>query len=456
MFPALSRADGTSPSLLQLHMHGDELTDELARETLKIRLADMYYAKDCVFVVKISNAPLFTSLHLLNRVFETPVLESSDAKKGEGDSIPVHSMFDDLFEKTLLRLEVKNCPYLYTIPSKTMSRFTMLVHLDLSHNKIREIKGRLGLELPNLQRLDLSHNMLPTLDKLQGLICLTWLDASYNCIETLHNGPYMLVNHAGHLKSINLIGNKICKLISYASEVVGVLPRLEFFDLRCISLYLDPRLQEFGQSLERGRSSSRGSSPARTRSSSVGSAVSVSRNENVNSLGSASQDDSSVRMQFEGNLYSTRMRSIARTMFLEEQKRRLIRERIKHDVKQIVDRTPIQNLRFAIRKTAFEAPPPDVINLVPYQDEQPSSPSGRISEFLRSKDGQQRDELAARSRARAGTPSKAAGALLTRGSLSFDTESGAARYEHQSISLASRSERSNAKQATITIPDPGN
>jgi hypothetical protein len=291
--PVLARTDGSFPALLQLHMHGNELTDDLVREIMRIRLADMYYAKDCVFVVKISNAPLVSSLAAFHRVFETPSSETRDA-------VPSQPIYDDLFEKTLLRLEVTHCPYLYTIPAKIISRFSMLIHLDLSNNKIKEIKGRLGLELPNLQRLDLSHNMLSTLDKLQGLCHLKWLDASYNCIESLHNGPYMLVTLSGHLTSINLIGNKLCKFISYASEVVSLFPRLEFFDLRCISQYMSPRVLESGRSSERGRSPSRGSSPARARSSSLGSGVSPSRADQGSCGGSVSNDDASTRTRTEG------------------------------------------------------------------------------------------------------------------------------------------------------------
>lgn len=293
--PVLSRTDGTFPALLQLHMHGNELTDDLVRETVKIRLADMYYAKDCVSVVKISNAPLFTSLAAFHRVFETPSSETRNA-------VPVQPIYDDLFEKTLLRLEVRQCPYLHTIPAKTISRFSMLIHLDLSNNKIKEIKGRLGLELPNLQRLDLSHNMLSTLDKLQGLSHLKWLDASHNFIDTLHNGPYMLVTLSSHLTSINLIGNKLCKFISYASEVISLFPRLEYFDSRCISQYMSPKVQvqESVPSSQRGRSPSRGSSPAKARSSSLGSGVSPARGDQGSSGGSVSNDDASFKLHMEG------------------------------------------------------------------------------------------------------------------------------------------------------------
>jgi hypothetical protein len=101
-------------------------------------------------------------------------------------------------------------------------------------------------------------------------------------------------------------------------------------------------------------------------------------------------------------------------MYLEEQKRKLIRERIKRDAKETVDRMAVQNVKYP-SGTAPQTAPQVFIDVARCERSRPpspspvtSTPSGVIREFMKNRDGEYRDALAARSIARASTPTKSA------------------------------------------------
>lgn len=250
------------PSVLEVEVSGDDVTDEVARMALRLRAAEIFYAGDMVTSLRIDGCSQFSSLWALDELFadnntsgrsgdvmlsRSRVRRRADpsasaGRHGEDPSGPVRagglgSAFEDLLLSGVMRLGVTNCRSLHALPSSLISNLSSLIHLDLSHNKIREIQGDLGLVLPYLKRLNLSHNLLKSLDKLQGLPSLVTLDASHNYIQTLHHGPHMLLPLAAHLISLNLLGNPICALPSYAGETVSLLPNLICFDLRYTRLF---------------------------------------------------------------------------------------------------------------------------------------------------------------------------------------------------------------------------
>lgn len=247
-------------------MSGDAVTDEVARMALRLRTAEIFYAGDMVTSIKIDNSSQFSSLWALDELFGDNntsgrsgdvMLSRSAVKKHElanaGRMVKagsrredkngpvaaggIGSAFEDMLSTGLMQLKVTHCRSVHSLPSSLLSNLSSLIHLDLSHNKIREIQGDLGLILPYLKRLNLSHNLLKSLDKLQGLPSLVALDASSNYIQTLHHGPHMLLPLAGHLLSLNLLENPICSLPSYAGETVSLLPNLICFDMRYTKVF---------------------------------------------------------------------------------------------------------------------------------------------------------------------------------------------------------------------------
>ena len=244
---------------MQVEVTGDSVTDEVARLALRLRTAELLYGGDMVTSIVISKSIHFTSLWALDELFgdnntsgrSGDVMYSRTKIQGKRKSNSVQcedrndpflpegmgSAFEDMLKAGIMKLSVTYCHSLHSIPSTLISELSSLIHLDLSNNRIREIQGELGIVLPFLKRLNLSHNLLKSLDKLQGLPSLTALDASSNYIPNLHRGPHMLLPLAGHLISLNLLDNPICSLPSYAGETVSLLPNLICFDMRYTKIY---------------------------------------------------------------------------------------------------------------------------------------------------------------------------------------------------------------------------
>lgn len=259
-------ADGEANTILEVEVFGEDVTDEVARMALRLRTAEIFYAGDMVTSIKIDNAQQFTSLWALDELFDDnntsgrsgdviwsrsrlkkhALSKATDYQKGKygentnGPSQPagMGSAFEDMLLTGVMKLAITNCRSFHSLPSTLLSSLSSLIHLNLSHNKIREIKGDLGIILPYLKRINLSHNLLKSLDKLQGLPSLIALDASHNYIQTLHHGPHMLLPLADHLISLNLLDNPICSLPSYAGETVSLLPNLICFDMRYTKLFV--------------------------------------------------------------------------------------------------------------------------------------------------------------------------------------------------------------------------
>jgi hypothetical protein len=151
------------------------------------------------------------------------------------------------------------------------------------------------------------------------------------------------------------------------------------------------------------------------------------------------------------------MRSIGRALYLEEQKRKLIRERIKRDVKETVDRMPVQNVKYPQGSTV-QSGPAVFIDVAKCEGSRPPSPStsaatpsGVIREFLRSRDGDYRDELAARSIARASTPTRSADARSS-------SRRGVAGSPNASARISCKPmlpKEYYLQQKSLTIPDAG-
>ncbi|GAB1600647.1 nischarin isoform X4 [Argonauta hians] len=79
-----------------------------------------------------------------------------------------------------------------------------IIEADFSHNSIKCIDESIQL-LPQVEHLDLSHNLIDTIQNLQWLSQLTSLNLSHNNIDHLDS----LHTKLGNLKTLNLAGNRI-------------------------------------------------------------------------------------------------------------------------------------------------------------------------------------------------------------------------------------------------------
>ena len=79
-----------------------------------------------------------------------------------------------------------DCSNRYLVDIPFLDR-NLTTTLDLSHNKLTEIKGASFVQLPLLRRLDLSHNEISHLSPtaFRGIWFLEKLDLKYNNIKTL-------------------------------------------------------------------------------------------------------------------------------------------------------------------------------------------------------------------------------------------------------------------------------
>jgi len=121
-----------------------------------------------------------------------------------------------------------------------------IVLAAFTHNQLTSIDSTITL-LPNIRKLDLSHNLLTDVQFLEGFLYLRELDLSYNEIADVEDFPYKLgaittLNLAGNhlrdvkgldkmysLKRLNLSDNSIEKMSSVL--ILGNLPLLENVDL---------------------------------------------------------------------------------------------------------------------------------------------------------------------------------------------------------------------------------
>ncbi|KAK3103398.1 hypothetical protein FSP39_018938 [Pinctada imbricata] len=118
-----------------------------------------------------------------------------------------------------------------------VSYWENLVEVDLSHNTIREIDDSVQL-MPRVEVLDLSHNLLQSIQHLNWLSQLTHLDLSHNTLSNLD----ALHTKLGNLKILNLAGNKLDSLKGLAK-----LFSLENLDVRDNRISQIPEVSLDGQ-----------------------------------------------------------------------------------------------------------------------------------------------------------------------------------------------------------------
>ncbi|XP_071083614.1 nischarin-like isoform X2 [Haliotis cracherodii] len=92
-----------------------------------------------------------------------------------------------------------------------VSYWELVEEADMSHNFIVDIDDSVQL-MPKVEHLDLSHNQLTSIQHLQWLSHLTFLDISHNNIHNLDS----LHTKLGNLKTLKLAGNKLGSLQGFS------------------------------------------------------------------------------------------------------------------------------------------------------------------------------------------------------------------------------------------------
>lgn len=136
-----------------------------------------------------------------------------------------------------------------------LNRFNHLQTLDLSNNSITAITNGM-LSLPMLTHLDLSNNMLKSLDFLQELLALKVLIANSNKISSLTMSVHMLLPLADSLVTLDLSLNPVAYHKRYCEEVLDVCPKIEHLDGRDLAV-----LQEQNVLKKHGHVAAAGTSP---------------------------------------------------------------------------------------------------------------------------------------------------------------------------------------------------
>lgn len=181
----------------------------------------------------------------------------------------MHSLMGNVFAdedndlKIMLCAEtLKYCSIHHTLlhtVDGNINQFNQLLSLDLSSNQIAMITE--PLVLPMLVTLNLSNNRLKSLDFLQQLTALQVLDASVNCLASLHLSVHILVTIAGTIVSLDMSRNAVCNDAHYIEDVIQMFPSLQHFDTNNLGNYLMHEMKRSTSSSRTG-SGSRGVSNA--------------------------------------------------------------------------------------------------------------------------------------------------------------------------------------------------
>jgi hypothetical protein len=142
------------------------------------------------------------------------------------EAIQSNQSLSFLLDSHLLKLSA-NFTNLQILDS-SINRFDKLLTLDLSRNQIVRISG--PIELPSLESLNLSGNMLSSLNFLENLMSLRSLLVHNNCITELKDSVNMLVPLAKTLTSLDMSDNAVCKDSRYAEQILSVFPNIQYFD----------------------------------------------------------------------------------------------------------------------------------------------------------------------------------------------------------------------------------
>ena len=199
-------------------VQGEAVNDEMALRCVESRVDESSRQRRRVVGIALRRCAVHTLDESVGSAFPAGPSNRPDDK--------ANASLGFLLEAHLHHLLVQSTKLQLVDPS--INRFDKLVTLDLSRNEIVKIVG--PLELPHLVSLDLAHNILSSVDFLEQLRALRFLNLSFNCITTLEGSVNMLVPLAKNIRQFNMSHNAVCRDERYVVRVLDILPRLTHFD----------------------------------------------------------------------------------------------------------------------------------------------------------------------------------------------------------------------------------
>jgi hypothetical protein len=194
-----------SPPCVSISVSGPDATDLVIENSISRRTKALLATDKKIVSLDISSCPL------------------KNASAAIGLKSDEHSWMQDVEHFVLSTTLVKTIDC-----ANSINYFSNIISLNLSNNYLESFRG--DLILPLLVTLDISHNNFSTLNHLYMLTNLRSLNASCNKLESIEKSVARLISIGKQLKSLNLIGNKICEEVPYPSTVSQIFPNLSYFD----------------------------------------------------------------------------------------------------------------------------------------------------------------------------------------------------------------------------------
>ncbi|XP_063685911.1 uncharacterized protein LOC134819736 isoform X2 [Bolinopsis microptera] len=128
----------------------------------------------------------------------------------------------------LIQLSTLDLSYNIISSIENIQGLPYLRELDLSHNNISDTDA-LHMKMGNITNLNLSHNKIQLLYGFERLFSLEELDLSHNCVEQLNEVNRL--SNLPQLENLSLLGNPISKKSAYRPTVLTVFYENEAFRL---------------------------------------------------------------------------------------------------------------------------------------------------------------------------------------------------------------------------------
>lgn len=204
--PSKSVPGGRETCLLELS--GSYIDNNVLVQMAELRLEEATQEKRKVIAIEVAEANITSLQASIGQIF-APCADSShdnDATSHTALQTQLNALRATVLEDSLKHLAVNGCLQLTQL-DPSVNRFRCLTTLNLSGNRLRSLSG--PLDLPILRSIDLSHNLLTSLDFLQLLTGLSSLNASNNRIVSLSLSINMLVAHSKCLAALDLSSNPV-------------------------------------------------------------------------------------------------------------------------------------------------------------------------------------------------------------------------------------------------------
>jgi hypothetical protein len=199
--------------LLEVFGQDKKLSDAEVAEVAKRRLEEAAEARRKVVAIEVAACAVTDINGSVGSLFQRAEEQGEGGGHEEALRAKLDAMRAVFFEENLKHLSINDCSIASIDAS--VNRFAHLQSLNLSGNRIRSIA--MPLQLPQLRSLDLSNNLLVSLDYLQLLGGLTTLIVASNRIASLSLSVNMLVSLSKTLVSLDMSSNPVrlhqaCKL----------------------------------------------------------------------------------------------------------------------------------------------------------------------------------------------------------------------------------------------------